>query len=63
MVEQDQALQGTGTIIKATYTIEWPDDYGLGWMNIDNFKACLFGKACIGGEAAGKVSVEELEIT
>ena len=45
--------------MKATYTIEWPDNYGPAWMNIDNLKLCLFSATYMSGEASDKVTVEE----
>jgi len=33
---------------KKIFNIEWPDDYGMGWMNIDNLGSCLTTKQHIG---------------
>ena len=45
--------------MKRLYLISWDDDLGPEWMNLDNLKACLFSKTCIGGDAVDKVTVEE----
>lgn len=27
--------------MKATFTVQWPDDYGPDWMNVNNLMICL----------------------
>ena len=46
--------------MKKVFVIEWEDDWGEGWMNIDNLWLCLFSKECIGGTARDKVKVTEV---
>lgn len=45
---------------EATFTIKWNGSLGRNWMNIDNLKACLFSKVCIGGKVRDKVEVKEV---
>lgn len=49
--------------MEKTYRIVWDDDLGPAWMNLDNLAMCLFSETHIGGEAAGKIQVEEVQST
>lgn len=41
--------------MKATFQIEWPDDYGQGWMNVDNLLCVMTTPEFVGDKVSIKV--------
>lgn len=45
--------------MKRVFEIEYPDDFGPKWMNVDNLKMCLRSKEFIGP----KVEISVVDVT
>ncbi len=46
--------------MKRIFEIEFPNDLGKSWMNVDNLIACLFSKQYIGGDLSKKIVITDI---